>query len=211
MKQGIGILGGAFDPIHKGHLAIANNILKQLPINEVRFIPCKQAVLKPTTRASAQQRLDMLAIELQHYPHFIIERCEIDRRTPSYTVETLSYLKSQHTNTPLLFTMGMDAFVTLPQWYHWQELLELSHLIIVNRKDSYIPQDEPLANLIKQHMVTKPSELLEQQAGAILFLKMPPVLTSSTKIRQLIANGQVPQNDISQAVWRYIKDKQLYL
>ncbi len=211
MKQGIGILGGAFDPIHAGHLAIANNMLKQLPIHEVRFIPCKQAVLKPEAQATTQQRLEMLAIELQNYPNFTIDRCEIDRKTPSYTVETLSYLKAQQPNVPILFAMGMDAFVSLPQWHHWQEVLELSHLIIVNRAGSSIPKDEPLASLIDQRLILTPSELLDQQAGAILFLQIPPIAMSSTKIRQLLASGQDPKNGISKAVWRYIKDKQLYL
>lgn len=211
MVEGIGVLGGAFDPIHKGHITIATSMLEQLPIQEVRFIPCKQTVLKPDAKATAQQRLDMLAIELQNYPHFVIDRCEIDRQTPSYTLETLSELKEKCPNRPILFAMGMDAFASLPQWHRWREIIELAHLIIVNRKGCSPPKQAPLARLIKQRLVSKPSDLLEQQAGAFLYLQIPPVSISSTDIRQKIASGQDVVNDISQAVYRYIKDNKLYL
>lgn len=209
-EKGIAVLGGTFDPIHKGHLTIANNLLEKLPISEVCFIPCKQTVLKPYAQASAQQRLAMMAIALRNHPDFVIDCCEIDRQSPSYSVETLLYLRTQQPNVPIFFVIGMDAFINLPQWHRWQEILELSHLIIVNREGSVIPKNEPLAGLIEKHLIVKSCELLERETGAILFLHIPPVLVSSTKIRNMIASGKDPTDYISKEVWRYIKDEQLY-
>lgn len=133
VKKALGILGGTFDPIHQGHLGIAHAALLACQLTEIRFIPCKQPLLKNQAHASTEQRLAMLSIACKPYPNFVIDDREIKRDTPSYMVETLTSLRADYPTSALCLIIGIDAFIDLPQWYHWQQLIDLAHIIIPNR------------------------------------------------------------------------------
>ena len=133
LNKPIGLFGGTFDPIHHGHLQTAERLCTDLKLTQIFFILCKQPVLKPAARATAQQRLDMLALALKNYSQFTVDKRELTRDTPSYTIDTLKSYQQEMPNTPLYFILGIDAFLQLPQWYQWQQLLDYCHLIIINR------------------------------------------------------------------------------
>ena len=212
MIQGaVAILGGSFDPIHNGHLHIASKLLEQLPIDEVRFLPCKQSVLKTPTQASAKQRLAMLEIALANCPYFKVDTSELKRVSASYTVVSLVAFSNAHPNKAIYFIMGMDAFISLDQWYQWNRLLELSHIVVINRPEFIKPKGAVLTKLLQERQIKDAGLLVEKPVGSILCLDLGAFPVSSTQIRKLVACGSSVRHLIPQGVWRYIQERQLYV
>jgi len=208
-KQLIVIFGGTFDPIHNGHLQLATDLTARLPLTEIRFLPCRQPLLKKTPQANAEQRLAMLNIALPA-PIFTVDKREIVRNTPSYMVTTLTSLRKELGQTPLALMLGMDAFITLPQWHQWQRLIELAHLIVINRPNYQIPQQEPLASFFAKHYLADQQHLTEQASGYIICQDLPPMHISSSQIRQQIVSGHTPKKYLPAEVWCYIQEAKLY-
>jgi len=123
-QQPIGILGGTFDPVHNGHIQLAQAILKKLPLEKILFIPCYQPVHRGKPIATPQQRLNMLRLVTDTEPKFAISEAEINRQGPSYMIDTLAELKKLYPYNPLCLTLGMDAFAKLDTWHQWQQLLD---------------------------------------------------------------------------------------
>lgn len=209
-KKPIALFGGTFDPIHNGHIKIAQMLQKKLSLEEVRFIPCKIPVLKEEAHADANDRLAMLEIAIGENPSFKIDTLELDRTTPSYTVETLRTVRSMLPNTPLCFILGMDAFLDLQRWYQWQELLNLAHLVIINRNSHLIVEDSVLAELMAKHSTANTEQLKSKLAGHIFQMHIPPIPLSSSSIRQQINSGQDVNEFLPPGVWEYIKTRDLY-
>lgn len=209
-KNTIALLGGTFDPVHLGHLQIARKLLETVPFTEIRFIPNKQPLLKNTAQASTAQRLAMLKSALADEPKMIIDERELKRETPSYMVETLQSLREEFSTTPLALIIGMDAFLQLPQWHQWQDLIKLAHIIVINRKDCLLPSDEPLISFIKQHQIEDIQQLQQSPAGKLLFIELPLIDISSTAIRSTIANGGDVDALLPRSVYDYIKAENLY-
>src|SRR5262245_16075020 len=104
----IGILGGTFDPIHFGHLRLAFNLLQEIPLKEVRFMPCNQPLLKQAASATASQRAEMIHIAMHEQAGFILDKRELYRSTPSYMVDSLLSLREEYTDIPLCLIIGSD-------------------------------------------------------------------------------------------------------
>jgi nicotinate-nucleotide adenylyltransferase len=136
LNQPIGIFGGTFDPIHLGHIQVADKVYKQLGLKEIRFIPCSQSALKKQPPiASASDRLAMIKLAINTYPYFYVDDREIKQPGISYTVETLRSIRQEHPNTPLCLIMATDAFAEFNLWHEYQEIMQLAYLIITNRTD----------------------------------------------------------------------------
>jgi nicotinate-nucleotide adenylyltransferase len=193
MQKMIGVLGGTFDPIHHGHLRIALEISQQLKLDEVRFIPCQQPILKNNAQATAEQRLAMLRLAVQDQAGFIIDERELKRATPSYTIDTLISLREEFKTAALYFIMGADSFNELPQWQRWQELTQYANLVVVTRPN---------------FTLTTPTQ--ENSVRKIYQIELPPLAISSTNIRRQIAQGLSPRYLMPDAVWHYIQQHHLY-
>jgi nicotinate-nucleotide adenylyltransferase len=136
LNQPIGIFGGTFDPIHLGHLRLADEVYNQLGLKEIRFIPCNQSALKKQQPiASAADRLAMIKLAINPYSYFYADDQEIKQTGISYTVETLRSIRQENPNMPLCFIMAMDAFAEFNLWHKYQEITQLAYLIIANRTD----------------------------------------------------------------------------
>jgi len=191
MSKAIGILGGTFDPIHLGHLALAHEVYKQFDLQEIRFIPCYQSPFKQKPIATDKQRLAMLNLAIKNHPEFSVDDRELRRKNISYTVDTLKSIH-QEIDAPLYLIMSMDAFTQFNKWHKWQEIIQLAHLIVANRPGSRsIPHNE-LKNL------------------SIHTINIPPNPISATEIRQLIKAGKDASSLVPKAVWEYINKNQLY-
>lgn len=210
MTKLLAILGGTFDPVHIGHVQIAKQLLRRLPCDEIRFVPCKQPVLKASSSATVEQRLTMLKLALQDHPELVIDERELHRDGPSYMIDTLRSLRDEFPDTPLALILGMDAFLELPRWHQWQSLLELSHLTVINRKDAQLPDSEPLASLIKQHQLNNLTQLPKSLAGHISFVELPLIDISSTQLRKQLSNGQDCSQYLDPSIVKYIKSEHLY-
>lgn len=207
----IGIFGGTFDPPHLGHLRLALELYQRLGWQQIRFIPCQQPVLHKTTHTSATHRLAMLQLALKDQPGLVVDDQELQRNSPSYTVDTLLSLRRElGEETPLCLILGYDLLNDLPQWQRWQELLTLAHWVIVPRDNYTIPTQGPVANLIQQQRIEDPQQLQHTSAGHILITSLAPLAISATAIRQQIAEHFSPRYLLPDTVWAYIQQHDLY-
>ena len=211
-KKPIGLLGGMFDPIHFGHLRIALEAYQHLQLEKIRFIPCHISPLTNSTKqpSAAAHRLAMLQLALQDAPYFEIDTIEMERNTPSYTVETLQLLRKKMPQTSLCFLLGSDLFSMLNTWYQWEKILTLAHLIVMIRPNSTLPATGSMAELLAQHETKQPETLHHTQQGAIFVREMVPLTISSSSIRQQLQAGLNPNFLLPKTVLDYIDQHQLY-
>ena len=210
-KKLIGILGGTFDPIHNAHLHIAQHLLNNLPLTEVRFIPSKTPVHRDPPLASTEQRLDMVKLAIREEERFVIDTREIDRDTPSYMIETLQSLRDEVKDTSLALILGLDVFCQLDTWHQWKDLITYAHIIVVNRPEYPNTFSQPIQQLLDEHQVEDAHKLFTQSAGCIFFIGIPPSTISATTIREHITNGESIKNLVPESVWQYINTQELYI
>lgn len=206
-----GILGGSFDPIHNGHLAVAQAAYEKLALKELYFLPCGQASFNKTLQASKAARLTMLQLALQDKAHFRIDRQELDRDGPSYTIDTLKNFRLRiGQQESLVWVLGYDAFLSLPQWHAWPSILNYCHWLIVTRAlgDNTLPPI--LKEVIQQRATDAIQQLRETPAGKLYFLDMPAVDVTSAQIRSQVNHSEVLSPAIPAAVLHYIKTNQVY-
>lgn len=206
----IGILGGTFDPIHYGHLRSALELYQQLDLQEIRFIPCQQPIFDKTAQATPSQRLAMLKVAITDQPHFVIDERELKRKTPSYMVDTLISLQQEFMQTPLCLIIGSDVLSNLDRWHRWQELIKLCHLIVITRPEYDLPQQGPVAELVKKHQIDDPAQLQKQLNGYLIQVKGTLLAISGTLIRQQIVTGSNPRYLLPDPVLQYIRQEKLY-
>jgi nicotinate-nucleotide adenylyltransferase len=206
MTQAIGILGGAFDPVHFAHLGIALEIYQSLHLKQIRFIPCQTPVHKPATQASAKQRLELLKLATAAQKEFIVDPRELLRDTPSYMVETLSSLRKEFPDTPLCLILGTDAFKDFPTWREPEKILELAHLIIAERPGYPLTQSAMLQQRQTQHA----KDLHATLAGKIFVHTGSKLDISSTAIRKMIAEGKSAHHLMPENVWEKIQQEKIY-
>ncbi len=192
LKQAIGILGGTFDPIHFGHLRTALELYAALDLAEVRLIPCFQPVHRKIPIATPEQRFAMVEHAIALEPALRIDDCEIKRKGPSYTIDTLLTLRESLPDTPLCLIIGIDAFLSFSSWHRWEDILTLAHLIIAHRPQYQLPKAGIVAELLKQRLKHNPLALHERLGGHIMLHPVTPLDISATDIRKQIAMGPQP-------------------
>jgi nicotinate-nucleotide adenylyltransferase len=209
-QRAIGILGGTFDPIHFGHLRTALELNQTLELAEVRFVPCFQPVHRKLPVASPQHRLAMVRCAIEGEPVLKVDDCEIQRKGPSYTIDTLESFRKASPKTPLCLIMGIDALLGFPSWHRWQEILTLAHLVVVHRPQYQLPKTGIVADLLKERLQTNPLAVHESLAGAIVLHPVTPLEISATDIRKQIAMGRSPRYLMPDAVYHYIEQNGVY-
>ena len=206
----IGLFGGTFDPVHKGHLQIALDLKRHLRLDQMRLIPCHIPPHRHATVASAAQRAEMLALATAEYPELVIDEIELNNPEPSFSVNTLIALRQElGEEVSLCLAMGMDSLVNLATWYRWQQVLELAHIIVAARPGWDIPEQGEIANYLEQHRGYS-EQLRELSRGKIVVQELTLLPISSTEIRAHIERGDSVQDLVPDSVWRYIKQHQLY-
>lgn len=213
-RQYIGCLGGTFDPIHHGHLAVAAHVRLSLCLDEIRFIPAGVPVHRDIPGASPEDRLAMLRLALDHQSHTVIDNREIlgaQTKQPNYTLCTLQSLCAEMPEVVLHWIVGEDAFAALTTWHQWQKLFDYAHFIVVTRKMRHeLP--EALCAFIQGREATTTEMLRQQKAGLVYHLPMLPHPASATAIRAAIAENRVEsvQDLLPAAVLTYIAQHRLY-
>ena len=202
-ERRIGIMGGTFDPIHYGHLVIAEEVRTRLNLTEVLFIPTGDPPHKPgLSVTSAEQRASMVALAIASNPYFVLSRMEIDRPGPSYTVDTLRQLRQQWgRQMGIYFVIGWDSLEDLHHWYDPQGLLaELTGLVAV-RRPGHVEEVEY-------------KKVIEQRLPGITQLlhvvDAPQLDISATDLRKRVAEGRPIKYQTSEAVEHYILTHKLY-
>lgn len=214
MGPPLGIFGGTFDPVHLGHLRMAQELADALALVEVRIVPAAQPPHRAQPRCTAQQRLDMLRLAIADNPLFVLDPCELERNGPSYTVDTLTELRaSLGPESPLCLFVGADAFNGLPGWHRWESLIRLAHLVIAHRPGASLQLSslaEPLQQLWQRHHTTDPRQLHRQAAGCLLQHRITALDISASQIRHLLHQGKSCRYLLPEPVRDYIDQHHLY-
>ncbi|MCC4264985.1 nicotinate-nucleotide adenylyltransferase [Oceanimonas baumannii] len=211
MTAPIGLLGGTFDPIHIAHLRTAIQAREQLGLSEVRLMPNHIPPHRATPDSAPEHRLAMTRLAAAATPGLTVDQRELNRTTPSYTVDTLIELRAElGPSQPLCFIMGMDSLCSLDKWHRWQELLDYAHLVVSHRP-GWTPDLNPtLAGLYNSHGTQDREALHLVSGGHIFLLDNPELEVSSTQIRDCIRRGNNPQYLLPDAVENYIRQQGLY-
>jgi nicotinate-nucleotide adenylyltransferase len=207
----IGLLGGTFDPIHNGHLQLAQAIHTYLQLEEIRLIPAANPLLRAPPVATAAQRLAMANIAAEDYPWLKVDDREIKRGGFSYTVETLASLREEMPDTVLCFIMSADQFLQFDSWQSWERIPELAHLIVVNRSGYALTSNERLDIFFNQRRTDEVHLLHETPNGLLFFQHMDPLLVSGTQIRARLKAGESVEGLVSERVRTYISEQGLYV
>jgi len=196
----IGVLGGTFDPVHNGHLAIAEEARSYLNLNEVIFLPAGQPWMKSDRSISpARNRTAMLALALQSRPYFKSSTIEIEHQGPSYSVNSIAELKAQAVEpTDWYFILGWDNLAKIPQWKEPAKLIEMCFLAAVPRPGYERPNMKKL------------EAALPGISKKVILMDKPRLEISATDIRNKVAQGLPISGLVPQLVEEYIKENGLY-
>jgi nicotinate-nucleotide adenylyltransferase len=198
--QRIGIFGGAFDPPHKAHVALAQTALTELELDALHVIPTGQAWHKARTLSAAEHRLAMTQLAFADLPRVVVDDREIKRAGPTFTIDTLQALQVENPGAQLYLLMGADQFAAFKQWHQWQAILEIAIICIAARA--------------RIDWAAGQFDTLKQPENRFLRLQMPEMTISATQIRQLISSGlgenQALTDLLPNPVASYIAQHQLF-
>ncbi len=206
----MGIFGGTFDPIHYGHLRTAFEMLQALRFEEVRFMPCGNPPHRVEPIASAELRLQMVTVATKDQTRFVVDNRELQRDGPSYSVDTLTALREEFPQQSLGLIIGMDAFLGLPKWYHWRDILQLAHIVVANRPGWRAPDLGPLGELLADRGTHRIRDLHQTIAGYIFIHDVTQLEISSSEIRELVAAGRDPRFLMPDGVRELIEQRGCY-
>lgn len=201
-----GIYGGAFDPIHLGHLLLAETCLRQAKLDRIVFVPTGVSPHrsgKNSYRAPAEDRFQMIKAAIAGYEEFWISRFEMDRTETSFTVDTLRYFKKAFSlvEPKLFLIMGADMFNDLANWRNADEICRLATPLVACRPGRTPPYFESLSGIVAAERI----ESIRENA-----VEMPQIDLSSTRIRTLVAEGKSIRFQVPRAVEIYISQHGLY-
>lgn len=196
----LGIFGGTFDPVHNGHLLLAEQCREQCRLDEVWFVPAGVPPHKlARTLASGKARAEMLELAVAGHDFLRVDRRELDRNDPCYTVETLAGFKSEDPARELVFLMGADSLAEFPTWREPRRIVELAELAVVNRGGTAVPDSKLLHDLLGETLVAR-----------IHHVTISGMDVSSSEIRRRIGNGKSIRFMVPRAVECYIETHELY-
>ncbi len=189
----VGLLGGAFDPPHQAHVALAQAALDQLRLDELRIVPTGQAWHKSRPLTAAIHRLAMARLAFAGLPRVVIDERELSRSGPTYTIDTLQALRLEQPGAEFYLVIGGDQWAAFTTWKRWQDVAHQAHLCVVDRPD--LAQGGP-------------------DGVPVRHLHLGPMAISATALREHLARGR-PLAEVSDqvpaAVARYISDHRLYV
>ena len=188
----VGLLGGSFDPVHNAHVALAHAALDALALHEVRWIPAGQPWQKSRAMTAATHREAMVRLAIAEEPRFVLDRSELQRQGPTYTLETVREMHAAWPGAELTLIIGQDQYAGMHTWHGWQALLGMVQLAVAAR-----PGAERAVN----------AEVLTIQHRNV---PLPMLDISSSDIRQQVARGQNIDHLVPPQVARYIEHQALY-
>ena len=186
----IGLFGGSFDPVHHGHLIVGQVAFEKLGLDRLLFVPAREQPFKQGRhRGSPEQRAAMLSLAVSGTETFHVERTELDRSGPSYTVHTLQELERREAGSEIVLLLGADAAADLSAWHRIELIPQLARLVVFARPGSAIPTSPLITQVIE----------------------VPAIDISATEIRRRVSRGQPIRYWVPDPVAEYIKRHRLYL
>lgn len=208
--QPIGVFGGTFDPIHYGHLRTGFELWQELGLAELRWLPTGNPGHREAPIADPGLRLAMVRAAVADQPGFVVDDREVRRTGVSYTVDTLTELRSEFPQRSLCLVVGMDAFLGLPGWHRWREIVSLAHVVVAHRPGWKAPTSGPLGELMVDHGTGAVRDLHASLAGRIYVHGVTQLEISSTDLRNIITTGRDPRFLVPDAVREIIRDTGCY-
>jgi nicotinate-nucleotide adenylyltransferase len=197
----IGIFGGTFDPVHMGHLILAEQCRAQANLDEVWFVPSAQPPHKSDKSVTRfEQRCDMLELAIAGHSAFRVDRIEKELPEPSYTARTLSELHTRHPGNEFFLLLGSDCLPDLPGWYEPRLVIERAGLVVVPRPGVMLWTAERLAAALS----------LDVSAVRLRFVACPMIEIASRELRRAITDGMSIRYMVPRAVEEYIRERKLY-
>ena len=212
----VGILGGTFDPIHFGHLRLAQELAHTLKLTKVRFVPSGTPPHRAAPGSGIAHRVAMTRLAVATNPLFDVDERETRRSGPAYTFDTLTELRAElGATSSLVLLLGADAFLEFATWHRWHELFGLTHVAVAHRpgfpverwRDS-MPQ--PLAREYAARLMQQPLAVHLAPAGGIVVMPITALDISATAIRELMRTGGSPRYLLPDPVLDYIQAQNLY-
>ncbi len=212
----IGVIGGTFDPVHYGHLRLAEELGETLKLGEVRFIPSGTPPHRSAPQVAADHRLAMVRLAAAGNPRFAVDEREVRRAGPGYTFDTLAGLRAESGESrPLVLLLGADAFLEFATWHRWHEIFGLAHIAVAHRPGYPVERwiermPQPLAREYSARLMQQPLATHLQPAGGILVVPFTALDISATAIRDLLRAGASPRYLLPASVLDYIQLHKLY-
>ncbi len=209
----IGIFGGTFDPIHYGHLRLAEELGEALNLAEVRIIPAGQPPHRGEPRTPATHRLEMARLAIADNPRFKLDAREVRLERASYTVDTLTDLRAElGSQQPIWLLMGADAFLGLTTWKEWRRLFDLANIAVAHRPGYRLEQADTLNEELRQELERRQAiQAADSTAGCIMLKSITPLDIAATAIRSTLQSGHSVRYLVPDSVLTYIQKNQLYL
>jgi len=201
----LGVFGGTFDPVHVGHLLMAEAVVEALALDRLLFVPAQRSPLKADDpSAPDDDRLAMLSAAIADAPRFAVDRVDLDRPPPSYTVDTLRLLAARHPDAALFFVVGLDSFLDLARWRDPAGIAALAHLAVVDRPGYAASAAE------RDVRLTAATARLPFLVGRWTLVDAPLIDLSATDIRRRAAAGRSIRWRVPDAVAAHITAHGLY-
>jgi len=209
-KDYIGIFGGSFDPIHKGHIESLKSVTEQLNLSKILVVPNKVSPLKDLSVASSSEKIKMLEIAFKAFKEIEIEDYELKMEGPSFMIETLQYLdKKLGKKKHFLLIIGEDSFQSFHRWKNYQHIIKMTSLLVMNRPG--------LKNDLTAKAIALHENCIENtygdnnfKKGKIYFIKIKPNSASSTHIRENIDDQSVLSEGLDDDVLKYLQEQKIY-
>lgn len=195
----IGLFGGTFDPIHLGHVDMIVQLRNAMHLDSVVFVPAYISPFKQNAHVTAyEHRLQMARLAIDGQADFEVSDFESRSEKPSYTFYTAEHFKSCYPDDELYFIMGVDAFNDIEKWFRWEDLLDMIHVVVVDRPHK------------KMSVSPEVHRVLHQSACHVYYLPLHTLPISSTMIRERLKIHESVQGLLDDRVWDYIKENHLY-
>lgn len=211
----VGVMGGMFDPVHRGHVAVALEAVNALSLDELRMVPCQLPNHRGPATASAHDRVTMLKLATQIDRRLLVDERECVRPGVSYTVDTLESLRGDFPDAALVLVMGADAFRGLAGWHRWQQIAQLAHIAVVSRPGANMEISADTADQLQLRRVDSAMQMFAEREGKVILLSELQLDISSTQMREMLRAQQTlaAQTSVAllpDAVAAYIDAHDLY-
>lgn len=202
----LGLMGGTFNPIHRGHIRLALEVRRRFFLQRVELLPSHISVHRQQPGINARLRRKMVELAVaEHSGSLMVNTIELERNGPSYSYETLTELKQRQPHETLCWLMGSDSFNTFTSWKNPQGILQLANLIVCSRPGYEVDQ-----TIFPQHHLAETESLQDFASGKIVFHQMSPDPCSSSAIRQHLQQHESVGDCLAPSVLNFIQQNRLY-
>ena len=210
MMSRLGVFGGMFDPVHKGHLEAARYAKELLHLDCVKLIPCNIPNHRTSAYSSGTHRLAMLELATKNEFGIEVDDIELRKTSVSYTVETVKVMKENAVADSIVFILGMDSFNSITSWFDWKELFSICSLLVLGRSGSSVSETVSNKIQLKKRFTSDVSDFFQEPAGRVFMASEFNIDMSSTSVRVMLNANASLDNCLNNEVFKYINDKKLY-